>query len=114
MAGPLAGLAAIEAWSRTMTTDEVVARLGGRIPCGPLNSAADIARDPHVAARGMIVEVDHPPGGTVEIAGSRDKLTGAPPGRFTPAPTLGEHTDEVMAHGFAPAGAAPDKEKQVE
>jgi len=107
--------AAIEAWSRTLTTDEVVARLGGRVPCGPVNTAADIARDPHVAARGMIVEVDHPSGGTVEIAGSPIKLTGTPPGRFTPAPTLGEHTDAIAAHGFvgSRSGTAHDDEKQV-
>jgi crotonobetainyl-CoA:carnitine CoA-transferase CaiB-like acyl-CoA transferase len=103
--------AAIETWSRALTTDEVVARLGGRIPCGPVNTAADIARDPHVAARGMIVGVDHPSGGTIEIAGSPIKLSGTPPGRFTRAPTLGEHTDEIAADGFA--GPPPDEEKQV-
>jgi crotonobetainyl-CoA:carnitine CoA-transferase CaiB-like acyl-CoA transferase len=105
----------LEQWTGAVPTDEVVGRLGGRIPCGPVNTAADIARDPHVAARRMIVEVDHPSGGTVEIAGSPIKLAGAEPGGFTPAPRLGEHTDDVVAHGFDGTGAdpAPYDTKQV-
>ena len=89
--------AAVEAWSSALPTSGVLAVLGGRIPCGPVNSAADIAADPHVAARAMIVQVDHPAGGTIDIAGSPIKLTGTPSDSFVRAPLLGEHTDQVLA-----------------
>ena len=100
----------IESWAVTLPTPEVVAALAGRIPCGPVNSAADIAADPHVVAREMIVRVEHPAGGTVDIAGSPIKLTGTVSGAPVRAPTLGEHTDEVLGsltRSESSAAAAP-------
>ncbi len=104
----------VEGWSVTRTTAQVVEALAGRIPCGPVNSAADIAADPHVAARQMIVEVDHPGGTPVRVNGSAIKLTGTPAETFTRAPLLGEHTAEVMAAVTAAAGAtrADEEEEQ--
>jgi crotonobetainyl-CoA:carnitine CoA-transferase CaiB-like acyl-CoA transferase len=89
--------ATVEEWSRGLSSDEVVEALAGRIPCGPVNSAADIAADPHVAARDMIVEVDHPAGTTIGIAGTPIKLSDTPAPRFVRAPLLGEHTEELLA-----------------
>jgi len=91
------GYGAVEEWSRRRPTADVVSVLAGRIPCGPVNTAADIAADPHVAARDMIVQVDHPAGGSLAIAGAPIKFTGAPAARFVRAPLLGEHTAEVLA-----------------
>jgi crotonobetainyl-CoA:carnitine CoA-transferase CaiB-like acyl-CoA transferase len=88
---------ALEEWSRRRPTADVVAALAGRIPCGPVNTAADIAADPHVAARDMIVAVDHPAGGSIGIAGAPIKFTGTPTAGFVRAPLLGEHTAEVLA-----------------
>lgn len=88
--------AAIEAWSRRHTTEQVVAALAGHVPCGPLNTAVDIAGDPHVAARDMIVELDHPAGGTVSVAGSPIKFSSTPSRVSTRAPLLGEHTEAVL------------------
>ncbi len=100
--------AAVEAWSRGLPTRAVLEALGGRIPCGPVNSAADIAADPHVAAREMIVRVDHPAGGTIDIAGTPIKLTGTPATGVVRAPRLGEHTVQVLAEVSArPARSTP-------
>jgi crotonobetainyl-CoA:carnitine CoA-transferase CaiB-like acyl-CoA transferase len=102
--------ATIEEWSRALSSGEVVDALAGRIPCGPVNSAADIAADPHVAARDMIVEVDHPAGATIGIAGTPIKLSGTPTPQFVRAPLLGEHTEELLAglaRRAAGSGAAP-------
>ena len=102
---------AIERWSRGRSTEVVVAQLAGRIPCGPVNTAAHIARDPHVAAREMIVDVEHPAGRTVGIVGSPIKLTGTPVGPFVRAPLLGEHTAEVLAELTSPV-ASPTTEEE--
>ena len=102
---------AIEGWSRGRSTEVVVAQLAGRIPCGPVNTAADIARDPHVAARQMIVDVEHPAGRTVGIVGSPIKLTGTPVGPFVRAPLLGEHTAEVLAE-LTPPVASPTTQEE--
>ena len=88
---------AVEQWSLRRPTTEVVQALAGRVPCGPVNTAADIAADPHVAARRMVVEVDHPAGRPIHIAGTPIKLTGTPAERFVRAPLLGEHTAEILA-----------------
>ena len=96
----------IEEWSRTLSSAEVVAQLAGRIPCGPVNTAADIASDPHVAAREMIVEVDHPSGRTIDIVGSAIKMSETPAARFVRAPLLGEHNAEVFG-GPGPVDAPP-------
>jgi crotonobetainyl-CoA:carnitine CoA-transferase CaiB-like acyl-CoA transferase len=99
--------AAVEEWSRGLSSDEVIEALAGRIPCGPVNSAADIAADPHVAARDMIVEVDHPDGATIGIAGTPIKLSGTPAPRFVRAPLLGEHTEELLAELARRAAEGP-------
>ena len=52
--------------------------------------------DPHVRAREMMVETEHPVAGSVKNIGIPIKLSETP-GRFQrPAPTLGQHTDEVL------------------
>jgi crotonobetainyl-CoA:carnitine CoA-transferase CaiB-like acyl-CoA transferase len=86
----------IEQWSMQLPTAQVVARLGGVVPCAPVNTAADIAADPHVAARDMIVSLPHPDGGEIDVVGTPIKLTETPAQRFVRAPLLGEHTAEVL------------------
>jgi crotonobetainyl-CoA:carnitine CoA-transferase CaiB-like acyl-CoA transferase len=86
----------VEAWTSGLPTEEVTAQLAKRIPCGPVNTAADIASDPHVAAREMIVSLEHPAGTTVEVVGSPIKFSETPVPRFVRAPLLGEHTDALL------------------
>jgi crotonobetainyl-CoA:carnitine CoA-transferase CaiB-like acyl-CoA transferase len=72
------------------------------VPCGPINSIADMAADPHTAAREMVVELSHPSAGPTRALGLPIKLS-ATPGRVTrAAPLLGEHTREVLGeYGFS-------------
>ena len=74
------------------------------VPCGPINSVADMAADPQTAAREMVVELEHARAGRTRALGLPIKLS-ATPGRVArPAPLLGEHTREVLAEfGFAAA-----------
>lgn len=87
---------AIAGWVSQRTNGEVVERLGGRVPVGPVNTVADVFADPHVRARQMLVDVEHPGGGTVAIAGSPIKLSKTPARVRGRAPLLGEHTQEVL------------------
>jgi len=96
--------ALIESWSSGLDTAEVVGRLAGKVPCAPVNDAAAIADDPHVAIREMIVDVDHPSGGVVRVIGSPVKFSDTPARRFVRAPLLGEHTEEILAHPPSPSG----------
>jgi crotonobetainyl-CoA:carnitine CoA-transferase CaiB-like acyl-CoA transferase len=84
-------------WAGKLTKREVVAALGGKVPVAAVNTAADIFEDPHVAARDMLVEVEHP--GTDRpgvIAGSAIKLTKTPGGVRSRAPLLNENGEEIL------------------
>jgi crotonobetainyl-CoA:carnitine CoA-transferase CaiB-like acyl-CoA transferase len=86
------------AWTVTHTTGELVALLGGRVPVGPVNDAADLFADPHVQARRMLVAVDHPGAGRpVVFPDTPMRFTATPAGVYRRAPRLGEHTDEILA-----------------
>jgi crotonobetainyl-CoA:carnitine CoA-transferase CaiB-like acyl-CoA transferase len=52
---------------------------------------------PQVAAREMVVELEHPVAGKLKTLGSPLKLSGNPASIRCPPPTLGQHTDEVLA-----------------
>src|SRR6266511_5306836 len=66
------------------------------IPCGPVNSYAEVFQDPHVLARQMLAEVHHPVAGAVKMTGINVKLSQTPGAIRLPAPTLGQHTREML------------------
>ena len=91
-------VAAVEEWTRVRTKAEIAEALDGRVPFGPVNTAADIYADPHIAARHMLVEVEHPGSAKpVTIASTPIRLTETPGGVTRRAPLTGEDTDEVLA-----------------
>jgi CoA:oxalate CoA-transferase len=72
------------------------------VPCGPVNSVAEVFEDPQIRAQGMVMDVDHPSYGTVRLLGFPIKLSETPCrlGRF--APELGEHSEEILTElGYA-------------
>jgi crotonobetainyl-CoA:carnitine CoA-transferase CaiB-like acyl-CoA transferase len=72
------------------------------VPCGPINSIAQMAADPQAAAREMVVELQHPRAGRTRALGLPIKLSRTPGAVSRPAPLLGEHTREVLAEfGFS-------------
>lgn len=74
------------------TKAELVERLGGKLPFGPVLNIADIAGDPHYARREMIVPVEQPGGEPIRIVGVPVKMTATPGGVHRRAPLLGEDT----------------------
>ena len=79
-----------------------------RIPCAPVNRFSQALADPQVRHRDMVVEVGHPDGGRTFAPGNPVKLSRSDPATFAPAPTLGQHNDEVMREwlGLDDAGIA--------
>ncbi len=89
--------AAINAWTATLSLDEVLKGLiKAEVPSGKIYTAKDIAEDPHYQARGVIESVESADGLRVQVPGIIPKLSQNPGAIRYRAPTLGEHTDEVM------------------
>ena len=94
---------AISQWSSKKTQQEVLdAMEEAEVPAGKIYSAADIAADPHYAARGMIEKVVAGDGEPLGVPGIVPKLSATPGAIRSAAPKLGEHSDEVLKElGFS-------------
>ncbi|MBR0680980.1 CoA transferase [Roseomonas eburnea] len=68
-----------------------------KITSGPINTAADVEADPHIRARGLIVEIPHHKGGTVRVPGSPLHLSATPVEYRHGIPAPGGDTDDVLA-----------------
>lgn len=69
----------LERTLRTRTTRDWIDLLDAAgVPCGPVNSVAEVAKDPQVAARNMIVSIDDPVIGALKVAGNPIKMSGVP------------------------------------
>ena len=67
------------------------------ITAGPVNNIAQATEDPQVLHRNMIVKMKYPSGGEVKQVGNPIKMSECVDDQhFTPPPTLGQHTDEVL------------------
>jgi len=86
-------------WTRSHTLPELLEVCGrAGLAIGPIYSAAEIVKDPHIIARGSIITVEEPETGKpIRMA--------SPAGRFsdfkgqvrTLGPTVGQHTDQVLS-----------------
>jgi formyl-CoA transferase len=92
-------------WTATLTNDELLVAIGGRVPVAPVNAVDDIFADEHARVREMLVSVEQPGSAEpVTLAGTAIKLTETPGGIYRRGPLLGEHTNEVLAElGLAEA-----------
>ena len=88
---------AIAAWtSKRKQKDVLEAMEAAEVPAGRIYSAADIAADPHYAARGMLEQIVANDGEPLKVPGIVPKLSATPGAIRSAAPRLGEHTDEVL------------------
>jgi CoA:oxalate CoA-transferase len=90
--------AEIESVLRTEGTDHWIAVLeAAGVPCGPVNNIAQALAHPQTAARNMLISVDDPVTGPLELAGNPMKLSGFvdPPTR-DPAPDLDSDRDRIL------------------
>jgi formyl-CoA transferase len=90
--------AAIGAWTATRTVEEVLLALDtAKVPAGRIYTVADIAHDPHYAARGMLQTVTLEDGTKLTVPGFVPKLSRTPGGHRRNAPALGQDTEAVLA-----------------
>ena len=75
---------------------------------GKMNTLDEVEADPQVQARKMIVELDTPEGRKVKQVGISVKLSETPGSIRSLAPTLGQHTEEIM-HGLGYSDAQIEK-----
>lgn len=69
------------------------------VPCGPIRSVEEIIADDHLRETEGIVEIDHPAGRLITI-GVPYRLSRTPLSVGGPAPSLGEHTQAVLAEAL--------------
>ena len=95
------------------TTDDWIDALGEiGVPCGPINAMDKVVTHPQVQAREMITRIAHQVTGEVEVPGVPIKLSETPGSVDAPAPSLGEHTSDVLTDLLKMTPAEVEKLKQ--
>jgi crotonobetainyl-CoA:carnitine CoA-transferase CaiB-like acyl-CoA transferase len=88
---------AISAWIAVHDLATVMDRMqAADIPLAAGYNVADLFADPHVAARGNLVEIEDPALGTLRVQGVVPRLSETPGSERTPAPLLGQHNLHVL------------------
>lgn len=67
-----------------------------RIPCSPVNSLSQALSDPQTLHRNMVIDLEHPNGAATKGPGNPIKLSRSNEESFSPAPTLGQDTQNVL------------------
>ena len=86
----------VSAWTAGFAKDELFETLRDHgIPCAPVRDLAEVVGDPHLHARGMLREIDHPEIGRVTVPHSPLRYDGDGGAPLVPSPGLGEHNEAV-------------------
>jgi len=87
----------VQAWCRGKSVEEIIAVLKKfGVPCSHLPTFEQVAGDPHLLSREMIVEVEQPISGKVKLSGSVYKMSKTPGNRKMRVPAVGEHNEEIL------------------
>jgi crotonobetainyl-CoA:carnitine CoA-transferase CaiB-like acyl-CoA transferase len=88
---------AVAKWCAENTVDHVVSTLlAAEIPVAPVKTIPQVAEDPHLWEREMLVKQPDALAGEMYLPGATIKMSKTP-GRVEPVPTPGRHTDEVLS-----------------
>lgn len=83
-------------WFADRTKAELESIAGDDVPLSAVKSIEEVVADPQIAARDMVVEVEHARYGTLRMVGSPINLSQTPTQPRGTAPDVGEHTAEVL------------------
>ena len=87
----------LEAVMRTRSKADWLAALeAAKVPCGAINSLAEVFADPQIEARHMVTQWQHPVKSDLRLVASPIKLSATPVATRRPPPLLGQHTEEVL------------------
>ncbi|PYR10434.1 MAG: hypothetical protein DMG00_11955 [Acidobacteria bacterium] len=90
-------IAALQEAFLTRTYEEWEAiLLPAGVPMGAINRIDHVVEHPQVAARGALVECEHPVAGQIRMVGPPVRMSETPGGVRRPAPLVGEHTESVL------------------
>lgn len=106
----------VTAWTETQSTEEATRKLqAAGIAAFPALTNKELAEDQHLQSRGFFVEQAHPEVGVRRHAGLPWVFSDTPCHVRTPAPCLGQDTDEVMHRvlGYTPEDIAALKTRNV-
>ena len=106
----------IEEWTSRHSRDEILdAMTRAGAPCGRVLSREEVAEDPQLQSRGMLVELDDAELGTVRVPGVPFKMSETPAEVKATAPRLGEHTVDTLVSllGYSKAEVADLKRQGV-
>jgi crotonobetainyl-CoA:carnitine CoA-transferase CaiB-like acyl-CoA transferase len=88
--------AIVETWTKERTVDEMLSVLeAADLACSPVPTFGQVANDPQLASRNMVVDVEQIISGKLKVPGSVFKMAKTPGDATQPAPFLGEHNAEV-------------------
>jgi len=89
--------AMIEEWTKTRSVKEIVETLNNaHLPCSPVPTFDEVANDPQLLSREMVIEVEQLLSGNLKVPGSVFKLSETPGDARYSAPFLGEHNYEIF------------------
>ena len=106
----------LEGILKTRTKADWLAALeAAKVPCGAINNLAEVFADPHVHAREMVQQWQHPLQPELRLVASPLKMSGTPVREDLPPPLLGQHTSEVLSEvlGYEAARLAALRAKGV-
>lgn len=103
--------AIIEEWLADKTVTWTVSAMEkAGVPCGPLNTPEDLARDDYVDEKDLVFEVDDPVLGRIPTMGTPIKMNRGYRTEHMGAPTLGQHNEAVYGEWLS---WGPDKLKEL-
>src|SRR5213594_3326411 len=101
--------AIVEKWCADHTVEEICAALmDAGIPVAPVRTIPEVAKDPHLWEREMLVKMEDAVAGEMYVPGVTIKMSGTP-GRLGAVPTPGQHTDEILQNVLGYDRAAIDR-----
>ena len=90
--------ALIEKALSTGTREHWMARLGEvGVPAGAIRSIDEVYEWDQTRSQGLVIDVEHPVLGHIELPGPALRFEGAAPGEHTAPPELGQHTGDILA-----------------